>query len=98
MANSTIKNPNAVISDSVAGARCYKMGRVVYLIFDKNSVTADADETIATIPEGFRPIYSITVLDSLNKIRLSIASTGNIKAAEPISNKNIRGGVTYICE
>lgn len=99
MANSTIKNPNAVISNTaVAGARCYKTGRVVYLIIDKNAVTANVGETIATVPEGFRPIFGVSFRESLNDYRINVAINGNIDAAEAISNKNIRGGITYICE
>lgn len=99
MANSTIKNPNAVSQDTtVTGARCYKTGRVVYLNIDKNGVTAEADETITTIPEGYRPIYSVSFRESLNNYRLNVATNGKIMALETISNKNIRGGITYISD
>ena len=99
MANSTIKNPNAVISNTtIAGARCYKTGRVVYLIIDKNNVTANVDDTIATIPEGYRPIYPISFRESLHNYRLSVSSDNGLTALEPISGEHIRGGITYICE
>lgn len=99
MANSKIINPyNVTQNTTVTGARCYKTGRVVYLIIDKNNVTANADDTIATIPEGFRPIYPISFRESLHNYRPSVSSDNGITALESIPNEHIRGGITYICE
>ena len=97
MANSKIVNPNAVQTSTAGGMKWYKSGRVVYCVFDKNGVTAEADAKIADIPEGFEPIYGLSVLDTLHAGQYRIQFTGTtVRAITAMSGINIRGSVTYI--
>lgn len=95
MANSMIKNPNAVQTTTSDGLYWYKSGRVVYCVFDKNSITAAADAKIADIPNGFEPIKGITTLDNLNSCRIQFTGS-SVKTLTAMSNTSIRGAVTYI--
>lgn len=98
MAESTIKSPYALskIDTSSTPFRWYKWGRVVFCHFNANNISTTGDTNkICNIPSGFEPIYTAEMKESLYGYRIQFSS-GTVYTSEAISNKSIRGSITYI--
>lgn len=83
------------------GIRAYKFGKSVFVSFEVfNATTAYAvNTTIATLPSGYRPIYTTSFLDTLggSHQRIIIGTDGSISSTTAVtSGQNIRGGISYI--
>lgn len=88
----------SVESTTANGLRYWKFGRVVMVCFDANNITATANTPFAYIPSGYLPIYGFSVRETLNNKKLFFSDTDGIYCGEALSNANIRGSFTYICQ
>lgn len=89
----------SVESTTANGLRYWKFGRVVMVCFDANNITATANTPFAYIPSGYLPIYEFSVRETFNNKSLFFSGTdGGISCGEALSNVNIRGSFTYICQ
>jgi hypothetical protein len=75
-----------------------KAGLMVVVTFINGSFTATADQSIITIPTGYRPNRKIDVLDTYGKKRLLIDTDGTVVTKETLSAEPIRGSFTYIAQ
>lgn len=105
MATSKITNTEGIATSQIttgAGTNIRidlcKNNKSVMLLFAGGGYTADANETLATVPEGFRPYNAVDYKDVLTNHRISILTNGKITCSEALSNQALRGSVTYICQ
>jgi len=101
MATSTIKQQNAVTYlNPYSGVRVYKSGNIVEISFEGFSAQQaySANESLFTLPEEYRPRYSLSFLDALNSgKRIAVESTGKVYVTSALSSGNLlRGCAVYI--
>lgn len=69
----------------------YKYGKVVFLTLNLAGVTADAGDTLATIPDGYRPVDDVVACCRYTGGVMFIdviQSSGNIKTKTSLSATN----------
>lgn len=66
-------------------------------ILSGESTVTPADTTLATLPQGYRPIEQAEFVDSLGKIRMRITNTGRIVNVEQATTY-IRGTCVFITQ
>ena len=77
---------------------CYRVGRICMLTINNGADGVSAANTIlATLPQGFRPIYQAEFVDTYGKIRMRITDDGNIANVEQ-ANTFIRGTCVFIAQ
>ena len=101
MANSTIKNPNALSKQNTTNTpfKWYKFGRVVFCNFSANSISTtlvSGSNKICDIPSGFEPISGAESMDNIHSSRRIMFNSNGVESSEAISNETIRGSVCYI--
>ena len=81
-----------VVSGATANAKkLYKYGKVVFLTLNLAGVTADAGDTLATIPDGYRPVDDVVACCRYTGGVMFIdviQSSGNIKTKTSLSATN----------
>ena len=82
--------------DSFTVMEVFRSGSVCFFKIANGSFTAAQNETFAILPEGFRPVSEVDYLDSYNKIRIHISSTGDMWSNSTLSNTILRGSISYI--
>ena len=105
MAVSKINNPNGVTNTSVTtglgtniNVNLYKTGRVVYIDFKGGNYTSAADATVLTIPNGYRPITHVELLNGYNgSDRIWIEPSGEVICKTALNNYPLRGSMSYVC-
>lgn len=85
------------ISTGTTGLYAKKCVSIVMLTSgDTSRVTADANETIWTLPASLRPLEYVEFLNVVNQERLVITPTGMIRSTVALDNVLLRFTVTYL--
>ena len=74
-----------------------KVGRVCQMRLSNGTYTANANETLITIPDGFIPAENLDFRDTYSNKRL-MGSGKYLYCPESLSSTILRGIVTYIVE
>ena len=91
------KLTTAYPSMGISGLMAVKYGNVLMLSNnDTAPQTASAEETLWTLPEGFRPVVKQDFLDSYSKKRIQIYTNGKISCSEALNGAYIRWCIMYI--
>ena len=87
-----------VTTGAGAGILIYlaKIGHVCTIRLADGTYTAAANNTLVTLPEGFRPLYDVDVLDTFGRKRIFCNPQGVIVCNEALNNTSLRGSFTYI--
>lgn len=75
-----------------------KINRICMVRFANGNYTASANETLATVPEGYRPYLNVDGLESYGGKRIQISTSGAISCISALSNTPVRGTFVYITE
>ena len=73
-----------------------KWGKVVFMRIANGSYTADANVAFATIPSGFRPIFTSDTRDTYSNKRLQFDPSGDMRCTESLTNTTLRGSVCWL--
>ena len=97
--NSKIANSSTQITVGTGALTFYKFGRVVFMNAAPNGVTADVDETFATVPEGYRPADTVNIIDAYNISagrRILVSRDGNVTCKTALSSSTLRFTATWL--
>lgn len=86
----------AINTDKAVGT-VYKIGNVISInIYNGGFFSAESEDLLLTLPEGYHPNAEISVLNSIgNKQRIAIYADGRVVAKEAFANSYLRFCVTF---
>jgi hypothetical protein len=96
--NSSLTITSVSVNTEKIKGTCYRWGKICMLSILNGADTATpADTTLATLPQGYRPIEQAEFVDSYGKIRMRITDTGRIVNVERAAGF-IRGTCVFITQ
>ncbi len=104
MTNKELTIPREITLSSIAGTQESTNGRRIGKLIDINigmdNVTLDANGVLCKIPVDVAPSNNMSFFgyntSDNTPIRIYVTNTGDIKTASALSNKGVRGHITYI--
>lgn len=86
------------INTDKAVGTAYKMGNIISInIYNGTFFSADVEDVLLTLPEGYRPNAEISLLNGIgNKQRIAIYADGHVVAKEAFANTYLRFCATFI--
>ena len=80
----------ATVNESRGGNHLYKNGKMVQMTLTLEGLSRNAYQTFANIPEGYKPIQTITALPTLRTDhKIVISKAGQVQSADNLDNVNI---------